>query len=123
MGMPYKCPPAPFEASLIIDQLLSKNGTRQSVSIAIYSPAPIALPVAGPKISSEVVEALYQRGIEFHPSCKIRSVSAAGLEFENGSTANFTILIGIPPHVPPQVVRNSDLAEGNPAGWISVQRE
>src|SRR5438093_9084051 len=26
MGMPYKCPPAPYEASLLIDNMLAKHG-------------------------------------------------------------------------------------------------
>ena len=28
MGMPYKCPPAPFEASLLVDSMLRKRGIR-----------------------------------------------------------------------------------------------
>ena len=39
MGMPYKCPPAPFEASLIIDSMLRKRNIRDSVQIDFYSPA------------------------------------------------------------------------------------
>src|SRR6185503_3970618 len=31
MGMPYKCPPAPYEASLIIDSVLSRQGTRSMI--------------------------------------------------------------------------------------------
>ena len=33
MGMPYKCPPAPFEASLLIDSMLRKRGVRDFVQI------------------------------------------------------------------------------------------
>ena len=32
MGMPYKCPPAPFEASLLVDSMLRKRGIRDSVT-------------------------------------------------------------------------------------------
>ena len=46
MGMPYKCPPAPFEASLLIDSMLRKRGVRDSVQIDFYSPAPITLPAS-----------------------------------------------------------------------------
>ena len=48
MGMPYKCPPAPFEASLLINSMLKKRGVRENVEIHFYSPAPITLPAAGP---------------------------------------------------------------------------
>ena len=53
MGMPYKCPPAPFEASLLVDSMLRKRGIRDSVQIDFYSPAPITLPAAGPEVSKK----------------------------------------------------------------------
>ena len=56
MGMPYKCPPAPFEASLLIDAMLRKRGIRDSVQIDFYSPAPITLPAAGPEVSKQILE-------------------------------------------------------------------
>ena len=56
MGMPYKCPPAPFEASLLIDSMLRKRGIRDSVQIDFYSPAPITLPAAGPEVSKQILE-------------------------------------------------------------------
>lgn len=35
-SVPYKCPPAPYEASLLINDILVKNGTRHSIDIEIY---------------------------------------------------------------------------------------
>jgi sulfide:quinone oxidoreductase len=118
MGMPYKCPPAPYEASMIIDGVLSRQGTRRSIDIDVYAPAPIALPVAGPQVSANVVEIISQRGIAFHPSHKLKSVSDK-LEFENGTTAGYDVLVGIPPHRVPEVVKSSGLAEGD---WVAVDR-
>jgi sulfide:quinone oxidoreductase len=118
MGMPYKCPPAPYEASMIIDSVLSRQGTRGSIEIDVYSPAPIALPVAGPQVSATVVEIISQRGITFHPSHKLTSVSDK-LEFENGSKADYDLLVGIPPHRVPEVVKSSGLAEGD---WVAVDK-
>jgi sulfide:quinone oxidoreductase len=119
MGMPYKCPPAPYEASLIIDSLLSRQGVRSSVEMDIYAPAPIALPVAGPQVSANVVEMVSQRGIQFHPSHKLKSVADDKLKFENGSNVDYDVLVGIPPHRVPEVVRSSGLAEGD---WVTVDR-
>jgi len=119
MGMPYKCPPAPYEASLIIDSVLSRRGIRSSVEIDVYAPAPIALPVAGPQVSANVVEIISQRGIRFHPLHKLKSVADGTLEFENGSKADYDLLVGIPPHRTPEVVRSSRLAEGD---WVAVDR-
>ena len=117
MGMPYKCPPAPYEASLIIDALLERNGTRKSIEIDFYTPAPMALPIAGKQISDTVAEMVSQRGIRFHPNHKIRSVSDGALEFENGAREGYDVLVGIPPHKVPEVIKASGLAAGD---WMSV---
>lgn len=118
MSLPYKCPPAPYEASLIIDSILSRQGTRSSVQIDIYTPAPIALPVAGPQLSANIVDVISERRITFHPSHKLKSVSDA-LEFENGSKVDYDVLVGIPPHRVPEVVKNSVLADDD---WVAVDR-
>jgi sulfide:quinone oxidoreductase len=57
-SIPYKCPPAPYEASLLINDILVKNGTRDSIDIDIFTPTPIALPVAGAKVSQDVINLL-----------------------------------------------------------------
>lgn len=118
MGMPYKCPPAPFEASIIVRNVL--EGTGSSAEIDIFSPAPIAMPVAGPKISAVVVEMISRRGIRFNPSHKLRAVSEKQLDFENGAKRDYDLLIGIPPHRAPEVVRSSALA--GRADWVTVDR-
>ena len=41
-SIPYKCPPAPYEASLLINDILVKKGTRDSIDIDIYTPTQIA---------------------------------------------------------------------------------
>lgn len=120
MGMPYKCPPAPYEASLIIDSMLTRNGTRSSIDIDLYTPAPIALPVAGPQVSASVIEIISQRGIRFHHSHKLQSVLNNKMEFENGARQDYDVLVGIPPHRVPEVVKSSGLAEEG--DWISVDR-
>jgi sulfide:quinone oxidoreductase len=119
MGMPYKCPPAPYEASLIIDSVLSRRGNRSSVEIDVYAPAPIALPVAGAQVSANVVEIISNRGIQFHPSHKLKSVADGKLEFENETKADYNVLVGIPPHRIPEAVRSSRLADGD---WVAVDR-
>ena len=57
-SIPYKCPPAPYEASLLINDILVKNGTRDLIDIDIYTPTPITLPVAGAKVSQDVINLL-----------------------------------------------------------------
>ncbi len=120
MGMPYKCPPAPYEASIIISNVLKKSGSRNGFEIDLYTPAPIALPVAGPQISAGVVEVISQNGVKFNPLHKLKSVSDKQLEFENGTKKDYDLLAGIPPHRVPEAVRTSGLTGGG--DWIQVDK-
>jgi sulfide:quinone oxidoreductase len=121
-AVPYKCPPAPYEASLLINDILVKSGTRDSIDIEIYSPTPIALPVAGTKVSQDVINLLYESHVNFHPLHKIKSVSdTKEIEFENGHRVKYDLLIGIPPHKVPKVIRNSDLIKQG-QNWLNVDK-
>ena len=121
-NIPYKCPPAPYEASLLINDILAKNGVRDSIDIDFYTPAPIALPVAGTKLSQDIVNLLNDNHINFHPLHKLKAVvDKEIIEFENGNKTNYDLLIGIPPHKVPTVIKNSGLVkEGQ--NWIDVDK-
>ncbi|QLH11746.1 NAD(P)/FAD-dependent oxidoreductase [Nitrosarchaeum sp. AC2] len=121
MGMPYKCPPAPFEASLLIDSMLRDAGVRESIQIHFYSPAPITLPAAGPEISKKILSLINSENIIFHDSCKIKSVEKNKLIFQNGEEANFDLLLAVPPHVAPKVIYESGLAKEG--GFIPINRD
>lgn len=119
-SMPYKCPPAPFEASLLIDSLLREIGTRNSVQIHFYSPAPITLPAAGPEVSEKILQLIKSEKIEFHNSSKIKSVMKNKLELEDGF-AGFDLLLAVPPHTAPDVIYDSGLADEG--GFITIDRD
>jgi sulfide:quinone oxidoreductase len=121
-NIPYKCPPAPYEASLLINDILVRNGTRDDIDIDLYTPAPIALPVAGAKLSQDIVNLLDDNHINFHPLHKLKSViDKETIEFENGNKTNYDLLIGIPPHKVPQVIKDSGLLKGG-QNWIDVDK-
>ena len=119
MGMPYKCPPAPFEASLLVDSMLRKRGVRDSVQIDFYSPAPITLPAAGPEVSKKILDLVNSEKITFHNSQKIKRVESKKLIFENDEY-RFDILLAIPPHIAPKVIYDSNLAKE--PGFIPIDR-
>ena len=121
MGMPYKCPPAPFEASLLIDAMFRKRGIRDSVQIDFYSPAPITLPAAGPEVSKQILELVNSEKITFHNSCKTKSVQPKKIIFENGEEAEFDLLLAVPPHLAPKVIYDCGLA--NKSGFILIDRD
>jgi sulfide:quinone oxidoreductase len=121
-SIPYKCPPAPYEASLLINDILVKNGTRGAIDIDIYTPAPITLPVAGTKVSQDVLNLLTNNHINFHPLYKIQTVlNMEKIEFENGRRINYDLLIGILPHKVPEIVTNSGLIKQGQK-WINVNK-
>ena len=121
-SVPYKCPPAPYEASLLINNILVKNGTRDSIDIDIYTPTSIALPVAGAKVSQDVINLLNDNHINFHPLHKIKTVlDKEMIEFENGNKVKYDLLIVIPPHKVPEVIRNSGLIKQG-RNWINVDK-
>ncbi|MHA7733466.1 NAD(P)/FAD-dependent oxidoreductase [Nitrosopumilus sp. S6] len=120
MGMPYKCPPAPFEASLLIDSMLRKRGVRDDVQIDFYSPAPITLPAAGPEVSKEILKLVNSEKIVFHNSSKIKSVEPNKMIFESGE-AEFDLLLAVPPHIAPKIIYDSGLAKE--PGFITIDRD
>jgi len=121
--IPYKCPPAPYEVSLLINDILIKNETRDSIDLDIYVPTPISLPVAGPNMSQDVVNLLNDNHINFHPLHKIIKVlDKKTIQFENGSKTSYDVLVLIPPHQVPQIIKNSDLLGDGDQHWINVDK-
>ena len=118
-GLPYKCPPAPYEAALLIRSMLKDTGASDSVKIDFYSPTPITLPAGGPQVSEELLQLLKSKNIEFHGSHKTISVGPKTLKFEE-SVAGFDLLIAVPPHEAPLVVVEAGFAEKGK--FISVDR-
>jgi sulfide:quinone oxidoreductase len=119
MGLPYKCPPAPYEAALLIRSMLKDTGASDSVKIDFYSPTPITLPAGGPQVSEELLQLLKSKNIEFHGSQKTISVGPKTLKFEE-SVAGFDLLIAVPPHKAPSVVVEAGFAEKGK--FIAVDR-
>jgi sulfide:quinone oxidoreductase len=120
-GMPYKCPPAPFEAALIISTMLKELEARDVTSIDFYSLAPITLPAAGPEVSKQLLDILESENIKFHGSCKTVSVEPNLIKFEDGNTAKFDLLIAVPPHKAPKVIYDASFAQEGQ--FISVKRD
>jgi sulfide:quinone oxidoreductase len=120
MGLPYKCPPAPYEAAFLIDGYLTEQDRRDRVEIDVYTVQPSPLPVAGPEASARVAETLAGRGITLYAEHEPVRIDARGREvhFANGHRSAFDLLLGVPKHVPPKVIAESALA--GPSGWVAA---
>ena len=119
-SMPYKCPGAPHEGAMLIEDFFTAKGLKEKVTIDLFTPEAQPLPVAGPELGNAIKNILYNKGISFHPSTHLGSVDTkSNLLFFNGKESfEYDLLIVIPPHQVPAAIRKSDLANAN--GWIDV---
>ena len=117
---PYKCPAAPYEAAMLIADDFVRRGMHEKVDLHVYTPESLPMPVAGPVLGNAVREMLEERGVGFHPNLKLERVDgeARTLVFASGERAEFDLLLGVPPHRAPSVVREAGLL--SEAGWIPV---
>jgi len=115
-GTPYACPPGPFELALLAKETLA--GRRADVSVEVFGPMPIALPVVGP-VESGKLEALLEAAlIPFHRAHLASSVERGLVHFADGSSLAFDLLLAVPPHRCPQVLVEAGLAKEG--GWVEV---
>lgn len=120
--VPYKCPGAPHEGAMLIADHFRRRGLRHRVEVHLYTPEPQPMPVAGPDLGEAVKEMLRARGVVFHPFNKLAAVDGRAREllFEGQAPVKFDLLVAIPPHRSPRVVRDAGLI--NEAGWVPVDR-
>jgi len=118
LGLPYKCPPAPFETALRLHDYFEERGIRKNTTIRVLSPTPTPLPVS--KEGSETILRLFtERGIEFLPGYQITSIDGSGHRamIKEQDVISYDLLMTVPVHRVPAVVAASGLVQG---GWISV---
>src|SRR5271163_338444 len=113
-SQPYRCPVAPYEGALLAADLLRDKGSRADAEISVYSPEKHPMPSAGPYAGPELVALLEQNGIEFFGEHAVARVDAdrQELNFSNGTTTAFDLLVFVPPHEPAVTLDSP--------GWISV---
>jgi sulfide:quinone oxidoreductase len=116
-GAPYKCPPAPYEMALLISDRFKARGIKASIDA--FTPQPMSLPILG-QVSCDLIESrLADRGIAFSPNHKATAIEAGEVVFAN-KRMPFDLLLGVPPHKPPAVVRESGLV--GQSGWVDVNK-
>ena len=117
-SLPYKCPAAPYETALLLDQVFKTRGLGDRVRISFFTPEGLPLPSAGPTIGAGTLELLHSRGIETRFKVKLAEVKAGEAIFEDGSSLPFDLLVAAPPHAVPAVVAQAGLTDAT--GWIPV---
>jgi sulfide:quinone oxidoreductase len=117
---PFKCPPGPYEAAMMLHSYFHDRGLDPQVKLDIYTVEGAPMMTAGPQIGTYVKDRLAERGIGFHPQTQVQSVDGTDKSIvkSDGTKIKYDLLLAIPPHTSPLAVRESGLV--NPAGWISA---
>ena len=120
LGLPYKCPPAPYEAAFLLHDLHVARGRRDAVTIAVTTPLPRPIPVS-PTVSSTIEELFTGHDIRLSTNFQVDRIDpvAKTVCAADGRVVPFDLLLGVPRHRPPAVVVESGLGQG-PGGFIEV---
>jgi sulfide:quinone oxidoreductase len=115
---PFKCPPAPSEAALLLDDYLIERGVRDACEISLVMPFGAPVPPS-PDTSKALLAAFEERGITFIPNRLVRALDPATriAVLDDGSELPYDLFLGIPKHRVPDVVAASGMTED---GWIPV---
>ena len=118
---PFKCPPAPSEAALLLDSYLRERGRRDAVRIQVVIPFGTPVPPS-PATSEAILARFAERGIEFVADRRVAALDAADHEavLDDGTRLAFDLFLGIPVHRVPAVMEASGMIED---GWIPVDKQ
>lgn len=118
--LPFKCPAAPYEAEFLARDALRRRGLGDRSSVAVYTPEPFPMPTAGQAVGQALAGMLSSRGIDFHPGQTVEGIdpTARELRLASGERVSYDLLLGVPPHRLPDVLKSSPLASG--PGFIPV---
>ena len=116
---PFKCPAAPYEVALLLDDFYKKKGIRDKVKFEFFTPEGIPVPAVGPEIGNKVLDLLKSRGINYHPKLKVKEIKSSEIIFvESEERISYDMLFCVPPHAAPKPVVEAGLTDET--GWIPV---
>lgn len=102
---PFKCPPAPSECALMLNDLLVSRGVRDACSITFAMALPTPVPPS-PDMSEALRAEFAGRDIDFVPSKRLAAVDdERGIAtFQDGDEIAYDLLLAVPRHRAPAVL-------------------
>ena len=115
---PFRCPPAPSEAALLLHDHLTERGVRDACQISIVVPLNSPIPPSM-DTSKALLKAFKERDINFIPNRKVLALDPARhmVALDDGSDMPYDLYLGVPKHRVPDVVAATDMTYD---GWIPV---
>ena len=120
LGQPFKCPPAPFEGSFLLDEHFKQQGIRDSVQMTTTFPMARPVPVTG-EVSQMFRDALAARGVTELAEHLVTGIDPATrtAQLAGGGTLPYDLFVGIPVHRAPTALADTGLVEKN---WVPVDQ-
>lgn len=118
-GAPFKCPPAPSEAALMMHDYLSTRGVRNACEITLILPLEVPIPPS-PETSRALLAAFAERNIAFVADREMRSVDTQRREvtLDDGRVFPYDLFLGVPAIRAPKMLEDSGLTED---GYVPVK--
>jgi sulfide:quinone oxidoreductase len=117
-GAPFKCPPAPSECALLLDDELTARGVRDACQISFVIPLDTPVPPS-PETSAALIKAFAERDITLIASRRVSALDGARSVaiLDDGRELPFDLFLGVPKHRAPDVVIASGMTED---GYVPV---
>ncbi|HSZ05149.1 MAG TPA: FAD-dependent oxidoreductase [Solirubrobacteraceae bacterium] len=117
-GAPFKCPPAPSECALMLDDELRARAVRDACQISIVMPLGTPVPPS-PQTSAALEQEFAARDIKLLSGRRVAALerSRGVAVLDDDSELPFDLFLGVPTHRAPDVVIASGMTEH---GYIPV---
>jgi len=119
-GFPFKCPPAPSEATLLLHEYLTRQGVRKNCNITLVVPFELPIPPSY-GTSKALLKSFEEKNIRYISENMVGSIDPAKqlAVLDDGTELAFDLFLGIPEHCVPLVVQESGMVFD---GWIPVDK-
>ena len=119
-GAPFKCPPAPSEAALMLHDYLTTRGVRSACEITLILPLEVPIPPS-PETSRALLDAFAERNITFVADREMKSVDTKRrvvVTLEDGREYPYDLFLGVPAIRAPKLLEDCGMTED---GYVPVK--
>jgi sulfide:quinone oxidoreductase len=118
-GAPFKCPPAPSEAALMMHDYLTTRGIRSVCEITLILPLEVPVPPS-PETSRALLAAFAERNITFVADREMKSVDTQRqvVTLDDGREFPYDLFLGVPAIRAPKILEESGMTED---GYVPVK--